>query len=140
MKSMNIKGKNYITVNERLKYFRAIHPTWSISTATLELSDKHAVTKTTITDDTGRILSTGMAYELREASFINKTSWLENAETSSAGRALAMLGIGIEDSVASADEVYRAMEQQKDLENAKKKTSQKTNPQNSNGILERARV
>ncbi len=137
---MSIKGKNYITVNERLKYFRAVHPTWAISTETLELSDKHAVTKTSISDETGRILSTGMAYEIREASFINKTSWLENAETSSAGRALAMLGIGIEESVASADEVYRAIAQQKDIENAKKTTTTKANSQNSDGVLERSRV
>ena len=103
MKTMSIKGKAYVTVNERLKYFRAIHPTWTIATEIVRLTDAEAVTKTVISDDTGRVLSTGMAYEIRESSFINKTSWLENAETSSAGRALAMLGIGIEDSVASAD-------------------------------------
>ena len=39
--------------------------------------------------------STGYAYEKEGSSFINKTSALENCETSAVGRALAILGFEI---------------------------------------------
>ena len=52
-----------------------------------------------------------MALERFDASFINKTSALENAETSALGRALAAFGLhGSE--YASADEVATAVKQQ----------------------------
>ena len=41
------------------------------------------------------------------SSNINKTSYVENCETSAVGRALAMLGIGIDTSIASANEVKK---------------------------------
>ena len=56
-------------------------------------------------------LSTGTAEELRATSRINQTSALENAETSAVGRALAFLGFA-NDSIASAEEVSLAIEQQ----------------------------
>jgi hypothetical protein len=40
---------------------------------------------------------------------VNKTSALENAETSAVGRACAFAGIGVIDSIASADEVHKAI-------------------------------
>jgi hypothetical protein len=62
----------------------------------------------------GRIvLATGTAYEKEGSTFINKTSYIENCETSAVGRALGMAGFGIDISVASAEEVQNAMLQQK---------------------------
>ena len=58
------------------------------------------------------ILGTGTAYEKENSSFINKTSYIENCETSAVGRALGMAGFGIDTSVASAEEVANAMQQQ----------------------------
>jgi hypothetical protein len=59
-----------------------------------------------IRDADGRIRATGHAHEDRTSSMINKTSYVENCETSCPfGRALAALGIGIETSIASANEV-----------------------------------
>jgi hypothetical protein len=46
------------------------------------------------------------------SSNINKTSYVENCETSAIGRALAMLGIGIDTSIASANEVSDAISKQ----------------------------
>ena len=54
------------------------------------------------------MLGTGHAFEKDGSSFINKTSYLENAETSCVGRALGMAGFGIDADVASADEVMNA--------------------------------
>jgi hypothetical protein len=48
------------------------------------------------------------------SSNINKTSYVENCETSAIGRALAMLGIGIDTSIASANEVSDAIAKQEE--------------------------
>ena len=58
------------------------------------------------------VLATGTAYEKESSSFINKTSYIENCETSAVGRALGMCGFGIDVSVASAEEVENAILQQ----------------------------
>jgi ribose 1,5-bisphosphokinase PhnN len=53
-----------------------------------------------------------MAHEVKGSSHINNGSHIENAETSSVGRALGFLGIGIDTSIASADEVQNAVQNQ----------------------------
>ena len=55
MKAVNIKGKDYITVNERLKHFRAegVFTNWGIVETIVSLDDKEGVFKVTITDETG---------------------------------------------------------------------------------------
>jgi hypothetical protein len=60
------------------------------------------------------VLGTGTAYEKESSSFINKTSYIENCETSAVGRALGMCGFGIDVSVASAEEVQNAINNQGD--------------------------
>ena len=54
------------------------------------------------------VLGTGTAYEKESSSFINKTSYVENCETSAVGRALGMAGFGIDTTIASAEEVQNA--------------------------------
>ena len=115
MKKIQIKGKDYIEVNERVKQFHIDYPNGSITTELIEMTDRF-ITKTTVIPDvknTDRKF-TGIAYEKEDSTFINKTSALENCETSSCGRALGMLGIGIDTSIASYNEVANAVEQQKD--------------------------
>ena len=109
------KGKGYVMVNERVKAFRSIEPDGAIVTEWLLLDFDRgvAVSQTTIYDSNGQKLATGTAYEKEGAGFVNKTSFIENCETSSVGRALGFLSIGIDDSMASADEVANAMKQQK---------------------------
>jgi hypothetical protein len=48
-------------------------------------------------------------------SLVNKTSYIENCETSAWGRALGNLGIGIDASIASAEEVITAIAQQNNI-------------------------
>src|SRR5207302_1031738 len=59
----------------------------------------------------GRIVATGTAFERKDnpSSMVNKTSHVENCETSAWGRALGNFGIGIDAAVASADEVRNAV-------------------------------
>lgn len=115
MKTVNIKGKEYVEVNERVKYFRTSKEFegWSIETKLLKFSEGVCVVKATVLNTEGRKMAEGLAYEREDSTFINKTSYLENCETSAVGRALGFLGIGIDTSIASSDEVANAMNNQK---------------------------
>tara|TARA_R110000824_G_scaffold67836_3_gene175597 strand:+ start:5941 stop:6441 length:501 start_codon:yes stop_codon:yes gene_type:complete len=112
LKTVNIKGKEYVEVNERLKHFRSTLKGWCLTSDIVELDEKRCVIKATVWDDNGNIRATGHAYETEGSSFINKTSFIENCETSAWGRALANLGIGLDTSVASFEEVANAVKQQ----------------------------
>ena len=116
MKAVNIKGNDYITVNERLKHFRSQEPFigWAIEEDVVDLNDKEGIFKVTIKDYDGNIMATAHAQEYRDSSYINKTSFLENGFTSALGRALGYLGIGIDTAIASADEVTNAVNNQKE--------------------------
>ncbi len=113
-KTTNIRGKQYVEVNERIKFFRQEeqYKNWGITTEFPMLSPDEALCRCTITDRDGMVVAVGHAHENRAASNINKTSYVENCETSAVGRALAMLGIGIDTSIASANEVQDAIAQQ----------------------------
>lgn len=112
LKSINIKGKEYVEVNERLLYFRETFKDWSLESEVIEKTNTSIMIKAIIKDAEGRIRSTGLAEEIKGSTFINKTSYVENCETSAWGRALGALGIGIETSVASYEEVANAISQQ----------------------------
>lgn len=109
METVKIKGNQYVLVNERLKYFRENYPEWSLESEILSVENGVCIIKATIKDEKGIIRATGHAYEKEDSSFINKTSYIENCETSAWGRALGNLGIGIDTSVASAEEVQNAI-------------------------------
>ena len=109
---VSIKGKQYAEVNERIRVFRMLFPNGRISTEMISNENGVCVFKATATDGEGHILGTGHAYEKEGASMINKTSYIENCETSAVGRALAMCGIGIDTSIASFEEVDNAIKQQ----------------------------
>lgn len=104
--------KDYAEVNERIKAFRMLFPNGTISTDIVSLEDGVCVMKAIAMNEAGCILATGYAYEKENSSLINQTSYIENAETSAVGRCLGMLGIGIDTSIASYEEVSNAMEQQ----------------------------
>tara|TARA_R100000908_G_C3664633_1_gene90302 strand:+ start:40 stop:627 length:588 start_codon:yes stop_codon:yes gene_type:complete len=108
MKTINIHGKQYVEVKERIKYFRENFKDWSLTSEVIDLTDDRCVIKATISNEKGRVIATGIAYESKGSSYINKTSFIENCETSAWGRALANIGIGLDVAIASADEVLNA--------------------------------
>jgi hypothetical protein len=114
MKSVNIKGKEYITVNERLIFFRSQpqYKGWRISEEVVSLDEKEGLFKVTIKNPEGFEMAVAHAQEYRDSSYINKTSFVENGFTSALGRALGYLGIGIDTAIASADEVQTAVNNQ----------------------------
>lgn len=129
MKTINIKGKDYITVNERLKFFRT-EPTfkgWQIVEDLIHIDDKEGVFKVTILNTEGVQISSAHSQEYRDSSYINKTSFVENGFTSALGRALGYLGIGIDTSIASANEVQNAVKNQDNIDNKKWLTESQLN-------------
>ena len=128
MKSIKIHGKDYVLVNDRIKEFTTNpkYNDYGLETdKTLDewfeytdkktgeiLQDNRVEFKCIITNASGKTVSNGTARELRSSSYINKTSHIENCETSAVGRALGYLGIGINTAIASADEVQTAVKNQ----------------------------
>ena len=113
IKTTDIKGKDYAEVNQRIKAFRMVEPNGTITTDIVSLSNGVCVIKATIYDGNNHELATGHAYEKEDSSFINKTSYIENCETSAVGRALGMCGFGIDTSIASYEETANAIANQK---------------------------
>ena len=121
------KKKEYYTVATRHNHFAQHFPEHRINTDLVETlcNDKQVATKTTIFIGE-EPYATGLAMEKFDFGFVNKTSALENCETSSLGRALANFGLhGSE--FSSADELANAIINQKDsMESKIKKTTTKT--------------
>jgi hypothetical protein len=113
-KTTNIRGKQYVEVNERIKFFRQEkkYDGWGIRTEFPIIDDTQCLCLCTITTPDGNVVAQGHAHEEKGSSNINKTSYVENCETSAVGRALAILGIGIDTSIASANEVQDAIAKQ----------------------------
>jgi len=114
MKTINIKGNKYVTVNERLIYFRQQKQfkNWQILESLVSIDTIEGIFKCTINDADGNIVAVAHTQEYRDSSYINKTSFVENGFTSALGRALGYLGIGIDTAIASNDEVTNAKNNQ----------------------------
>lgn len=112
IKTTDIKGKDYAEVNQRIKAFRSLCPHGAIVTEMMSNEDGVCVFRATVYDEDKQIIGTGTAYEKESSSYINKTSYIENCETSAVGRALGMCGFGIDTSIASYEEVANAIENQ----------------------------
>ena len=118
---VDIHGRTYETVASRVQKFREKYSNqFAISTEIVSADEERVVMKASILGIAGTdgppfeaplLIATGHAEERRDASTINRTSALENCETSAIGRALAAFGLaGTE--FASADEVAQAITQQ----------------------------
>ena len=109
LKTIDIgRGKEYAVVAERVKAFRKIEPNGAIDTTIIGGNENEVTCKAIIRDGEGNLLATGTAHEVKGEGMVNKTSWIENCETSAVGRALAFVGIGIDTEIASAEEVAKA--------------------------------
>lgn len=106
-KAVDIKGKKYVLVSDRILFLSEYGEPYSIITeANFYPEQGMWVVKATLTWNKG--VYTGHAQEIIGDGYINKTSALENCETSAIGRACAMAGVGVIDSIASVDEIAKA--------------------------------
>lgn len=116
IKTKDIKGKAYAEVQERITAFRKLFPDGFITTNVISSEGGMVIMGASCgyynEDGSMHVLGTGTAYEKEGSSQINRTSFIENCETSAVGRALGMAGFGIVASLASADEVSNAIYQQ----------------------------
>lgn len=110
-KAIDIRGKKYVLVSDRVLYFNETYKNGMIRTHLLSDPDSEMVViKAQIIPDMTNPdrFFTGHSQAKWGDGMVNTTSALENAETSAVGRALALMGIGVIDSIASVDEMNKA--------------------------------
>jgi len=113
--TVDIKGKDYVMVKDRVLYFNETYKNGVIQTKLFSSLDSERIVIRAVAipdmENPGRYF-TGHASETIGNGHINASAALENAETSAVGRALGMMGIGVVDSIASGDEVNKAVNAQ----------------------------
>lgn len=128
---MNIKGKEYLTVQNRLIWFREEKPDWSISTKLIKLTDDMAIYKAFIKDGSGRVLATAHKQETTQGF----PDFVEKAETGAVGRALAYVGYGTQFTADELDEGSRIVDAPKET---KEKQQAPANPFKQEKMMEEA--
>lgn len=117
IEKMKLGSKGYAPTNERIIAYRKVYPMGRIETTIEEIRDDYVRTRTVVTDEEGNIIASGTASETNTGkSMVNKTSMLENCETSSVGRALGFAGFGADTAIASAEDMERNKERTKRYE------------------------
>ena len=121
---IDLKGKNYAMVPERVTAFRKLFPDGFITTEILSNDGTTVLMKATAgyyRDGVPVVLGSGMAQEIRGKGMVNGTSHIENCETSAVGRALGMIGLGINGGgICSAEELVNAITAQNQMKQEKK--------------------
>ncbi len=110
-KAIKIQGKDYVQVADRIIYFNDAYPNGSIRNKLVSDTDsERVVIKAFVTPDHKNPMRYFVAYSQAKwgDGAVNKTSALENCETSAVGRALGMMGIGVIETIASVDEMNKA--------------------------------
>ena len=140
LNSIDLKNKPYVLVPERVKAFRKLFPEGFIMTDILSLENGVVVMKTEAgyyDGDRKVVLGTGMAYEKETNGYVNKTSYIENCETSSVGRALGFLALGIDGGgICSAEELVNAIANQNPQPKRSTPQAEKTEPKETMGLSE----
>jgi hypothetical protein len=90
----NFDLSSYQTVQERIDLFRKTHPEGRIVNKIVHIDEKSIIVECSIYLNATDELPTGvdLAHEVKDASPVNRTSWVENCATSSTGRAISLLG------------------------------------------------
>lgn len=103
---LNLRGSDYLEVKYRLVWFREEHPTWSIETEFVSVTDRSACARAVIRDDQGRVIATSHKME----NSVSFPDFMEKAETGAIGRALALIGYGTQFCAGELDEGERIVD------------------------------
>lgn len=135
MEMLDLKGKEYAMVPQRVTAFRKLYPDGFITTEIIANDGTTVLMQAKAgyfrEDHSMCILGTGFAQEVKGKGLVNGTSHIENCETSAVGRALGFLGLGIDGGgICSAEELANAVTAQKQMQNEKtaQKPAQKEEP------------
>jgi len=119
LEGIDLKGKNYVMVPQRVKAFRKLFPGGFINTELVSHDGTTVMMKTQVGYYEGGvpvILGTGFAQEVKGRGMVNGTSYIENCETSAVGRALGFLALGIDGGgICSAEELANAIKGQEQI-------------------------
>ena len=109
-KAISIKGKDYVLVKDRILYFNETYPNWCIKTfREFDAANNREIVRAMVVPDMENPDRYFTGYsQAKYEGMINGQAGLENAESSAVGRALAMMWIGVIESIASADEMRKA--------------------------------
>jgi len=134
---IDMKGKSYAMVSERVTAFRKIWPDGFIRTEIVSISPdgKVVIMKAKAgyyrEDGTEVVLATGLAKEVQGQGMVNGTSHIENCETGAVGRCLGMIGLGLNGGgICSAEELVNAVVGQKQIEKEQKAEAKAANAAN----------
>lgn len=108
---MGFNPDNYETVEERLVRWWAAHPNAQIVTTMVHYDGKTVVFKAEGIVD-GRVIATGYAEEVHGSSPVNKTSFVENCETSSVGRMIGNSPLGTKPGARPSRQEMQKVERQ----------------------------
>lgn len=107
----NDRFEDYVPVAERLERFYERFPDGRVITHIIEhnLESGFVLMRAEVyrSPDDAQPAATGHAFEVRGESYVNKTSYIENCETGSVGRALALLGFEVKRGIASREELEK---------------------------------
>ena len=134
-KTGEVSKKVYETVAERVRKFREAHPIsegWALKTEISFPDQSTVLAVAQVVNPEGHVVATGTAEERRDASYINATSAVENAETSAIGRCLFAAGFGGGE-FCSAEELLQALKQQEELKQAELRVVNGNGNRNTNG-------
>ena len=124
---INLKGKDYAMVPERVTAFRKLYPQGFIRTEIISNDGTTVLMQARAgyyrEDGSEVVLGTGFAQEVKGKGMVNSTSHIENCESSACGRALGFLGLGLNGGgICSAEELVNAVTAQKQMTDDFEKT------------------
>lgn len=134
---LNLKGKNYAMVPERVTAFRKLYPEGFIVTDIVSNDGTTVLMQAKVGyySESGDpvTLATGFAQEIKGHGMVNGTSHIENCETSAVGRALGMIGLGLNGGgICSAEELVNAITAQQQMKEEERELGRMEIPEGCN--------
>ena len=131
---IDLKGKNYAMVPERVTAFRKLFPEGFINTEIVSHDGMTVLMQAKVgyyENGCPVILGTGFAQEVKGRGMVNGTSYIENCETSAVGRALGMIGLGLNGGgICSAEELVNAVTAQEQIKKEERAAAHQAFPEN----------